>query len=392
MSSRYPQTIHITQELADAIDIELDPALISNRPGGGNTTQSFLKVDIIADQLNAVFGPLGWGVVAKIHQMDDWEETKKVTKNNQPTDVTLHAVMVISDVTLTIKKLTPDGTDTIFTEPGTGYGEVEQGKNRKEAYGMAIKGAATDGLKRCATLLGKRFGMMMASNGSQDDLEYAHNGKAANLRTARDMRRKANDGAGRANGQIRDDSAGRAGDRQEPRREAATRQDQPRQDQPRQDQRREAPTQKDDRTDARSREDARPADTARDSDRNGSASAANSGDRKGEPVQQRQESADTGKDGPARDPHAGNEQTKPASDKPKPNTNYALDTLPITKTEQTDFGATLVARITEMRQPNDRLGLVKQHLNTIKNLDSSIKRRVFERLKEQGVDVDKITA
>lgn len=421
-TGRYPSSLHVSDEIAAKIDRPVDKAVISNRPGGGNTIQSFLKVDIIADQLNSVFGPLGWGVVAKIHSIDDWEEEKTIQKNNQPTKTTMHTVQVISDVTLTIKRITADGTDTVFCEPGIGSGEVEAGKSRKEAYGMAVKGAASDGLKRCATLLGRAFGMMMASNGRQEDIEYAHNGKTANLNKAKDMRRSgggnANANSGSNNGGGNNGNNQRApGGGQQQRTEP---------------QRREAPVRQDADKRAGGNDDGRSAaGTVRnandDRGNNGGGRAQNeaprtaAGNGRAEPedkssgaVTGRNASSDGGSgaaqdkrtdggggkpttdDGAARQVDDGGKPREGEAAQPKtksqrmPDTNYDLDSVPITGNDMTDFSATLIKRTGEMLQKADREGLVRQHLNTIRNIDARLRKRLIERLAEHGVDVDSL--
>jgi len=398
MPSDYPSTIHISDEMAAKINQPVDAAVISSRPGGGNTVQSFLKGDIIADALNNVFGPLGWGVEASIHQMDDWTETKSLTRNNSRTDVTMHMVQVVSAVKLTVKKTTADGTDTVFVQPGIGYGEAEEGKSRKEAFGMAVKGAATDGLKRCATLLGKAFGMMMASNGSQEDIEYAHNGKAQNLSKARSLRQNAQRGGNGGQRQVEDQRARGGGQRQvEDQRGGGQRQvedqrgdrgDQQRRPEARDDVR-EQPR-REEREPARQEQ--RPSERENDTDRRPEQRAerqpdARPADQRQQPVREPEAAA------PAAERQAAPAEADPGAAKParrQADTSYPLDNLPITKQDMTDFGATLVARVKEMRQHSDRVGLVKQHLNTVKNLDSSVRKRVIERLRELEVDVDKI--
>lgn len=417
MPNRYPTTIHIAEDMAKKIDQTVDPAVISSRPGGGNTTQSFLKGDIIADQLNVVFGPLGWGIVARIHQMDDWEEEKTVTRNNQQTKVGMRMVQVVSDVTLTIKKTTPDGTDTVFTQPGIGYGEAEEGKSRKEAFSMAVKGAATDGLKRCASLVGKAFGMMMASNGSQQDIEYAHNGKQQNLRKAQELRRQsenrqegrsregdARGGDSRGNSQRQDDrqQGGRREEQRHPQedgRGAGRDRQQGDRDRQQEDRERQSETRggnqgpRHDEAPAR-----REGSDGRSRQQEDSRQERGTHERSGEQVDARrtpeagattmERPAEQSRQEPAKESDAKDGDAK--TRKRQADTNYPLDSLPITKQEMTDFGATLVERVKEMRQKSDRTSLVKQHLNTIKNLDSAIRRRVIERLREHDVDVDKI--
>lgn len=369
MESRYPATLHVTEEISRKIDQAVDAAVISSRPGGGNTTQSYLKGDIIADQLNQVFGPLGWMVEANIHQMDDWSETKTVMRNNVRTEIGMHMVQVVANVKLTIKKITPEGTDSVYVTPGIGYGEVEQGKSRKEAFGMAVKGAATDGLKRCASLLGKAFGMMMASNGSQDELEYAHNGKPQNLSKARNMRRSAapqRDERPRRDEQRRD--APRDDDRQ--RDDRGQRDERPRDERPRDERPRDERPRDERPRDEQRRAPAQDADRGQD----------RGGERQERQPEQRQASPEPRDEAPA----------KPRGKGRQVDTNYNLDSVPITKDEMTDFGATLIERVKEMRQHSDRVGLVKQHLNTIKNLDPTIRKRVIDRLRDLEVDVDKI--
>lgn len=373
MTTRYPVTIHINADMIGKIDEPIDPALVSRRPGGSNTTQAFLKGDIIADQLNSVFGPLGWSKASRIHTVDDWDETKTVQRNNSPTQVEMHIVQVISDVTLTIKKVTPDGSDTVFIEQGIGYGEVEVGKSRKEAYGMAVKGASTDGLKRCASLLGKAFGMMMASSGKQDDIEYAHNNKPQEIRKAKDMRASGGRAAHEPGNGARDD------ERRRPDGDAAQGQTRSR----------EVPA----RDTARGGPGARGAsehmvgndqhDTRRTPERGGAARAETS-----------RTGVEQGGAPAAGDGHGAGPATedKPKAARRTPITSYPLDNVPVTLDDQTDFGATLATRVKEMRQPSDRTSLVRQHINTIRNLDAPIRRRLMVRLNEEGVDVDRIAS
>ncbi len=365
----YPETLHISSQMSNDIDTPVDRAVISSRPGAGNSSQSYLKGDIIADNLNAVFGPLGWEVEADIHQIDDWDETKQ--KQNK--SVNMHVVQVVSNVKLTIKKTTEHGSDTVFKQPGIGYGEVEEGKSRKEAFGMAVKGSATDGFKRCASLLGKRFGMMMASNGKQDDLEYAHNGKPQNLNAARKMRDE----------DARRNKSGDEG-RRSPRRDEGNRDDAPRNN-----------TQERDPASGAGRQADGGRDRSRQEDRQESSSAQNSRS------EDRQNNDDKGrsredrvKNDAAKDKSVeASAKTAPKNDAAqKAGTNYPLDNLPITLDDMTSFGATLVERVKEMRQTNDKIGLVRQHLHTIKNVDAKIRKRIIERLDELGVDVNKITS
>lgn len=382
MKTQYPETIHITREMNEKIDTPMDPAIISTRPGGSNTTQSFIKGDIVADNLNKVFGPLGWGSKAPIKEIMRWTEKKIINKNNNKIEVTMHMVQVLSEVELTIKKVTENGTDTVYVQPGVGYGEVEEGKSQKEAFGMAVKGAATDGLKRCASLIGKSFGMMLASNGSQEDIEYAHNGKSAALKNARSIR-----AAARNNNRSGNDSSGNRD--QTSRDEIQNRQD----DRPRNERQgnnssnRQRENYQEDRYDEFS--DERNNVEQRNTEKGGVQSESSS---RGKVVEEQlnnganERGAETQKIDPAKSEGPKKPGRKPV-DK-----NYNLDNLPITSQDMTDFGATLIQRVNELRQQTDRVGLVRQHLNTIRNLDTKIRIRIIERLREINIDVDQISA
>lgn len=357
--TKYPSTIHVTKTMAEQIDTPLERALISSRTGRGTASVHYVKGDITADQLNSVFGPLGWGLVAKIHQIDDWEEEKSIRDGNSTRTANMHVVQVISDVTLTIKKVNPESTDTIFVQPGIGYGEIEIGKNRKEAVGMAVKGSATDGLKRCASMLGKAFGMMMASNGSQEDIEYAHNGNQGNLTKAKGYRR--DDERNRSDGERGSGAQDESRPRHEPeaRRQADNRQS----------------------TDARrGNEEARPRDESRREERSPGRNEQKNEARDPAPRADEAKVADT-------DTKAKVNAKKQVTPPP---TNFNLNGVPISNDEMLSFAATLVERVKEMTQAGDKVKLVKQHLNTINNLDSKIRTRLMERLDEQGVDVNTI--
>lgn len=383
MKNRYPETLHIKADMASLIDTPVDSAVISSRPGGGNTTQSFVKGDIVADSLNQVFGPLGWAVKAKIHQIDDWEEEKSKTQNNRTVVVQMKVVQVVSDVELTIKKVTEDGSDTVFVQPGIGYGEVEVGKSSKEAFGMAIKGAATDGLKRCANLLGKKFGMMMASNGSQEDIEYAHNGKRDNLDKARKIRNSQNSNSSSNGSSNQSNRSNEQNNRGSSSNRSAPADQNDRRDRSANESRSSG---SENRQVNRGQSDAE--DRQRQNVRDDSGPRSNQGQAEShDEVREKSRNEDRA---PAEKSSGGESRQEKKSSERRPDTNYDLNIVPITKQDMVDFGATLVERVKEMRQDNDRVGLVKQHINTIKNLDTGIRQRVMERLSEANVDVDKI--
>lgn len=378
--TRYPETLHISAHAAELLDQPVDPWLLSSRTGRGTSVVHYLKGDISADGLNQIFGPLGWGVEPTIYDISDWEETKTVQRNNRDVQLEMHVVQVITKVTLTIKPMTKESTPTVIAQHGIGYGEIEVGKNRKEAVGMAVKGAETDGLKRCGSLLGKKLGMMLASNGEQDEIEYAHNGNATNIKRARNLRDQARRGSG---------PDGDRGTDAGPRPEQEVRQ--------RRDQR--VPGAQEARNEGKGRDASRSSNSS--SQQNDGAGERNRRDERSRQesaaraeAPSRQDESDVRQPDGARgqDEGRGAVKEKGGEGKAAARTDFDLNSLPVSAEEMTDFAATLAARVKEMRQKSDRTALVRQHLNTITNLDPRIRRRLTERLHEVDVDVDLVRA
>lgn len=415
---RYQGTMHVSDKVAKALDEDVERALISSREGAANTTLSYLRGDVIADHLNQVFGPLGWEVNAKIDRIDAHEATRKGFNGKPDRDV--FVVQVVTSVTLTIKPTVAGGTPTSYTQSGLGYGEVDIDKQRKDAYNMAVKGADTDGLKRCSTFLGRKLGMFLI-DGVQDDIDYAHNGgrnKVAARKKAREMRRRDRedeedrrarderrgddrdhddrggddrDAGGRGQGDRgrkgRDgnDHGGasrkqddRGGDRQQE--SSRGRQDEGNRGQSGADrggersETRGGGRQADDRGDGGNRD-------RDEASGKGGTHAATSTDK-----------ADAGKSG------AGQEDRDKADGKAATpvaqaayDDNYNLQEIPVTRQQMIDFGATIVKQAKGLTQVKDRNKLVEQHAHTIlKVLDHKISTATIKRLGEAGVDVERL--
>ena len=357
-SPQYRDTSHVTAEIAAMMNDNINPDLISSRRGNGSEWLSYLKGDIIANELNNVFGPLGWSLETHMVDTATWEEEQEKTRNNIPTKIQMNVVQVSARAVLTIKAIGEHGTPTIFSQHGVGYGEAEMGKNRKQAYGMALKGAETDAFKRCASMLGRRFGLMLTASGKQDDVEYAHASNASRLKEIQGKRTTSK------NNNARD--------------------------------RDERPTPR--------------------HDRNESLSHTQTVERPAMQAEANEQSSQLVKAGHSEaittTPHHDRNDDRPVENKPKeasqevaaeidksvdttkkvrgPDKNANLSHLPMNKDQMIDFGATLIERVREMRQPDDREKLVRQHINTVQNLDGVVRRRTIERLKELNVDVNAI--
>lgn len=356
---RYNVNRHNDEAIAAAVDREVPKELISSRSSGNSNTVSYLKGDIDADRLNEIFGPLGWGVVASAPEISKFED--KRTKWEKPreggravskeVDMTIYAVT--TQVTLTIKARTPESTDTVFTQTGVGYGEVEPGKHAKDAIGMAVKGAETDGLKRCATLIGKAFGMFLNADGSQSDIEYAHRNNRDGLAKAKNIRSQA---AGRSPGRSRPseteaDAHPRGRDEQEARGDARR---------SRASEGRSAP-ERDQRQEPREQERSEPEGESRRT----SARAPSKKDEGGQ---------------------------APKRERPKGNYNddADLNSEPVTRQDQIDYGFTFVRHLDEAASNDEREALVRKHRRTIFGLDGVFLDKIRAQAKKHDLDIDRI--
>jgi recombination DNA repair RAD52 pathway protein len=386
MDNAYPVTNFNNADIATQLDTPVFQEVISKRAGRGNTTLSYLRGDIIAHQLNSIFGPLGWDLRAAVPVMDHWEGEKEVGGyNNQAKKlVQMHTVQVMTQMTLRIKARSAEDSDTIFTQTGIGYGEIETTKNRKEVVGMALKGAETDGFKRCASLLGRAMGMFLTGTGSQDEIDYAHNGKDNDIKKGKAMRQ---DRLRHSGGQ-----APRLEDRREERREERPALQDQRSSGNRNDSR--SNDRQDDRSNAGRQNDRQ--DTRGNDDRQDNRSQQE----ERQPAKPDPKPAAAKTDAPAK----ADTQTKAASPaKPEKDSgkegaakgaekSFDLDRLPVTKDEQVDFSRTLLARLEEFNQASDKEKFLRKHFNTIKSLDTKYRRLMIERLAEQKIDFEALGA
>lgn len=374
MENRYPTTIFNDADIAAKIDTPVFQEVISKRTGRGNTALSYLRGDIIADQLNSIFGPLGWDLRAGVPSIDHWEGEKETGGyNNQPKKmVNMHTVQVMTQMTLRIKARSVEDTDTIFTQTGIGYGEIEATKNRKEVVGMALKGAETDGLKRCASLLGRAMGMFLTGTGVQDEIDYAHNGKAADITKGKRMRDERLRNERQNNGA----DTPRLEDRSQQRQLEDRSNDRDNNQGDRGNARTDSRSNNQDRQEDH-REERRPAQTQeRRVDKAPAKPAAE------KPAAQKAAAPET-KGGKA-DASSGAEKGKAPG--------FDLEQIPVTGDDQIAFSVEILARLDEFNQSSDKEKFIKGHYNTIKNLDSKYRRRLIERLTEQQIDFEALGA
>lgn len=327
--TRYNVNQHNDEAIVTALDTPIPAELVSERSGGGRTTYSYVKGDVDADRLNEVFGPLGWDCQSGKPEITRFEDKRVLKKyvdgqqGKQDVETDCWIYVVTTQVTLRIKARGPESSDTTFTCSGLGYGEAEIGKHAKDAIAMAVKGAETDGFKRCATNLGKAFGMFLTSGGHQEDIVYAHNGNDQGLKRAK---------------QIRSRSEGRGAP--PPQQKAETERPRP----------------------TRAEQPQEPA----------KASAGHASGPAPEPE--------------TRQPRRGSRPQR------TPNDNFNLDSEPVTREDQIDWGATFVRKLSERGSPHEREGMVLLHLRTINSLDGQIRDRLRSTATDHGIDIDRIAA
>jgi len=366
---RYNVNMHNDESIALGVDTPIPPELISSRSQGQNSRVSYIKGDISVDRLNEIFGPLAWGSKAGNPQIDRFEE--KRTKWEKPSgggaakprDADMVIYVVTTQITLTIKARTPESTDTVFVQTGVGYGEVEAGKHAKDAIAMAVKGAETDGFKRCTTMLGKAFGMFLNADGSQSDIEYAHRMDRESLTKAKQIRTKRTN-ARQNDGPVAADSAEHKA--------------------------RPAEGSSSQRTENKSTD-------SRTQERNNRADERETQNNDGAGREQKREERSQGSSGSRSNSdnsqERGGSDNKPAKgERPKAQVNkhFDLDQEPVTRDDQIAYGATLVRLLEEGENEKARTDLIRKHRQTIIAFDSNLLGRIREQANRYNINIDTI--
>lgn len=379
------KVMHIEDELITKLNEPIDKAHLSVRDGRGNTKYYYVKQAILADYLNQVFGPLGWDLKAGDPTIERRVEARTKKRNNQNVTVDFVVFEVVTKVTLRIKARTVDSSDTIFQLHGVGSGEAEVGQNTKDELGKAIKGAESDGLKRCAQELGKRFGLMLTTRGTQDAIDYAQaNDQQRRQEMQRNEEQSSNSQGDRGAKKANSGNDAPRSQREEPKTDDRSRSNtrEPERKPAREEDRNQADkrdTRNSQASDERPREDARenskpkhdePRDASKNDDRNEAKD------------NERSEQSDRG--------NGGSEKASKGNEKAEISDQYDLDILPMTTPEQASFAKTLVRVIGEAEK-RDREDLVSKHHDTVRNLDGRIKSRFISVLHDDfGIEFNAV--
>lgn len=320
------------QALIDAINTDVPRELISSRSGGGSITYAYLKGDVIADQMNKIFGPLAWDVQAESPEVTSFTDVKNVKrKNGKYEEANVRVIVVTTTVRLRIKARNSETTDTLFIQTGVGTGEYEEGRPPKEAVGMAVKGAETDGLKRCASLIGRAFGLYMNGAGEQSDIAYAHVNNNDGLRKAKMIVNEKNS------------------------------------------QNNHQPNHKE------NRQEKAPVNKKQEPAKNTSKTSSNNHQKTEQESPEKENKTEN--QGNVKNTGRKVRQAK---------TDFDLETMPITRDDQINYGATIVEELKTIANQEEKEKLVAKHHDTICNLEVGIKNRVIKILEEHNIDINKI--
>lgn len=168
------------QEQLDLLNADLDPRLVSERKGGGNSTLSYIEGHHAIDQANRIFGFGNWAykplsIEAKVIQ--------------DPLTGEAVGVMYEATIELTVRGCVAPIVE-VGTQPVASWNVVDVALSRRkkddkereleqweivnarrtivDAHEMAKKGAVTDGLKRCLRTFGSQFGNSLYGDGPVD--------------------------------------------------------------------------------------------------------------------------------------------------------------------------------------------------------------------------------
>lgn len=164
----------------DLLNADLDPRLVSERKGGGNSTLSYIEGHHAIDQANRVFGFGNWA----------YKPTSIEAKViHDPLTGEAVGVMYEATIELTVRGCIAPVVE-VGTQPVTSWNVVDVAMSRRkkddkereleqweivnarrtivDAHEMAKKGCATDGLKRCLRTFGSQFGNSLYGDGPID--------------------------------------------------------------------------------------------------------------------------------------------------------------------------------------------------------------------------------
>lgn len=140
----------------------------SRKVGGRNT--SYVEAWDVKATLTKVFGFGGWsGEVIESRILDVRDDGRQgiYTSGEKSGQHKTPYVMAYARYRLTLHNIGPMGQDVVYTESSIG---TNDGSTIGDVADNAIKSAASDALKRCASNLGTQFGLSLYNAGDHNDV------------------------------------------------------------------------------------------------------------------------------------------------------------------------------------------------------------------------------
>jgi DNA repair and recombination protein RAD52 len=145
----------LTEEQIKQLNEGLDPNLIKQRVGGMGATLNYIPTFTAIDQANKIFGYGNWGT--SVVEFKILSET--VTQNKSGKDIFNKSI--VATIKLEVKDCVP------IIDVGFCMGKAT---TDADAFDIGIKGAVSDGLKRCLRLFGPQFGNTLYDKDNQPDM------------------------------------------------------------------------------------------------------------------------------------------------------------------------------------------------------------------------------
>jgi len=145
----------LNQEIIDKLNQPLDPSRVKTREGPGGKTLSYVEGHDCVATANEIFSVGNWGYAVKEIQSIGYGKVKVRDPDNPDEFIDEERMMYYAVVELRIADCAP------ITEAGFGSTRGD----RPEHHEMAVKGAVTDGLKRCLKNYGEQFGLGLYAGG-----------------------------------------------------------------------------------------------------------------------------------------------------------------------------------------------------------------------------------
>ena len=139
----------LSDKIIKKLNEPLDASRVKTRPGPGGKKLSYLEGHDCISTANVIFGVGNWGYA--VQQIECVGHGKIMVKDPEDPEMLLeeHRMMYYAVVELRVLDCAP------ITEAGFGTTRGD----RPEHHEMAVKGAVTDGLKRCLKNYGVQFGL-----------------------------------------------------------------------------------------------------------------------------------------------------------------------------------------------------------------------------------------